>query len=104
MAWGHRLPVWRINERFVVRDTYLKTLYYWMLRDGVFEYTADSMMHSLRQDSLVLDTWFSSALWRLSCLGRPHKTPQLRSQYAVRGCVYRFWYIILLNNKNDVSI
>ncbi|MFP3038202.1 MAG: class I tRNA ligase family protein [Candidatus Hodgkinia cicadicola] len=98
MVWGHRLPVWRIGKRFVVRDTYLKALYYWVLRDGVFEHSADSMMCSLKRDSLVLDTWFSSALWRLSCLGWPHKTSQLRSRYGL-GTVFTgfdilfFWII-----------
>ncbi|MFP3039606.1 MAG: class I tRNA ligase family protein [Candidatus Hodgkinia cicadicola] len=98
MAWGHKLPVWRIDERFVVRDTYSKALYYWLLRDGVFEHTADSMMCGLKQDPLVLDTWFSSALWRLSCLGWPHKTSQLRLQYG-SGVVFTgfdilfFWII-----------
>ncbi|MFP3039297.1 MAG: class I tRNA ligase family protein, partial [Candidatus Hodgkinia cicadicola] len=52
MAWGHQLPVWRIGKRFVVRDTYLKALYYWILRDGIFEHSADSMMCSLKRDSL----------------------------------------------------
>ncbi|MFP3039460.1 MAG: class I tRNA ligase family protein [Candidatus Hodgkinia cicadicola] len=101
MAWGHQLPVWRIGKRFVVRDTYLKALYYWVLRDGVFEHSADSMMCSLKRDSLVLDTWFSSALWRLSCLGWPHKTSQLRSRYGL-GTVFTgfdilfFWIIKMI--------
>ncbi|MFP3038412.1 MAG: class I tRNA ligase family protein [Candidatus Hodgkinia cicadicola] len=101
MSWGHQLPVWRIGKRFVVRDTYLKALYYWVLRDGVFEHSADSMMCSLKRDSLVLDTWFSSALWRLSCLGWPHKTSQLRSQYGL-GTVFTgfdilfFWIIKMI--------
>ncbi len=39
------------------------------------------------QDLLVLDTWFSSALWRLACLGWPHKTKQLRVRYGL-GVVF----------------
>lgn len=46
----------------------------------------------------MLDTWFSSALWCLSCLGWPHKTAQLRQQYGL-GAVFTgldilfFWIV-----------
>ncbi|MFP3038120.1 MAG: class I tRNA ligase family protein [Candidatus Hodgkinia cicadicola] len=65
IAWGHRLPVWWIGKEFVVRDTYLKALYYWVLRTGVFGRPASSLLRGLKQGLLVLDAWFSSALWRL---------------------------------------
>ncbi len=36
---------------------------------------------ALRQDSDVLDTWFSSALWPFSVLGWPEKTKELEKYY-----------------------
>jgi len=35
----------------------------------------------LRQESDVLDTWFSSALWPFSTMGWPEKTPELKTYY-----------------------
>ena len=35
----------------------------------------------LRQDSDVLDTWFSSGLWPFSTLGWPEKTADLKAFY-----------------------
>jgi valyl-tRNA synthetase len=37
--------------------------------------------HRLEQDTDVLDTWFSSALWPHSTLGWPEKTPELAKYY-----------------------
>jgi valyl-tRNA synthetase len=67
--WGHRIPVWYCD--------------------------ADGSMHAsrtdltacpkcgggLRQDTDVLDTWFSSGLWPFSTLGWPEETPELKVFY-----------------------
>ena len=61
--WGHRIPVWYCNdcgEMIVSRE----------------DATECPKCHSknLRQDTDVLDTWFSSWLWPFSTLGWPDKT------------------------------
>lgn len=57
--WGHRIPAWYDNEGniYVGRDEAEVRQKYQL---------ADSL--ALRQDSDVLDTWFSSALWTFSTL------------------------------------
>ncbi len=44
----------------------------------------------LAQDSDVLDTWFSSALWPFSTLGWPDDTPELRKFYPTSALVTGF--------------
>ena len=62
--WGHRIPVW-YGPGGEVRCV------------GPDEAPPDGWT----QDSDVLDTWFSSALWPLSTLGWPDDTPDLRAFY-----------------------
>ena len=45
---------------------------------------------NLRQDSDVLDTWFSSGLWPFSTLGWPDKTPALKKYYPTSVLVTAF--------------
>ncbi len=51
-----------------------------------------------RQDSDVLDTWFSSALWPFSTLGWPDDTPDLRAFYPtsvlVTGYDILFFWVV----------
>lgn len=68
--WGHRIPAWTCEdcgEITVKRD----------------DPTACSHCHSsnITQESDVLDTWFSSALWPISTLGWPDDTADLRKFY-----------------------
>ena len=64
--WGHQIPVWYCNdcnEMIVSRET---------------PTTCPACGGTnLRQDSDVLDTWFSSALFPFSVMGWPDKTPEL---------------------------
>ena len=39
------------------------------------------IISNIQQDSDVLDTWFSSALWPFSTMGWPDETPELRTFY-----------------------
>lgn len=68
--WGHRIPVWYCQEcqEMIVATT---------------EPTSCAKCGSgkLTQDSDVLDTWFSSALWPFSTLGWPNETPELNHFY-----------------------
>jgi valyl-tRNA synthetase len=67
--WGHRIPAWYCScgEIIVSRSEPTKCP-----KCGSSE---------LRQDSDVLDTWFSSGLWPFSTLGWPQKTDDLKTFY-----------------------
>lgn len=68
--WGHRIPVWYCKgcgEVIVSKDTP--------------ENCPKCGLRNLEQDSDVLDTWFSSALWPFSTLGWPDKTLDLKYFY-----------------------
>jgi len=62
--WGHRIPV-----------------YYGPNDEVVCVGPGEQAPEGWRQDSDVLDTWFSSALWPFSTLGWPDDTPDLRTFY-----------------------
>ena len=59
--WGHRIPAYYHKETGEV----------------VVSMDPPKDMENYIQDSDVLDTWFSSALWPFSTLGWPNKTPDL---------------------------
>jgi valyl-tRNA synthetase len=67
--WGHRIPVWYCD------------------RDGSMHVSRTDLAECpqcrgpLRQDTDVLDTWFSSGLWPFSTLGWPESTPELKVFY-----------------------
>lgn len=79
--WGHRVPAWYDDAGNIyvgydeqeVRKTYN---------------LADNL--DLQQDSDVLDTWFSSALWPFSTLGWPEKTPEFTQFYPTNVLVTGF--------------
>ena len=60
--WGHRIPAWYKGDEVYV---------------GIEAPTGDGWI----QDSDVLDTWFSSALWPFSTLGWPENTELLKRYY-----------------------
>ncbi len=68
--WGHRIPAWYCGDCSEI--TVSRT-----------DVTACSKCGSgnIRQDSDVLDTWFSSGLWPFSTLGWPEKTEDLKAFY-----------------------
>jgi valyl-tRNA synthetase len=80
--WGHRIPVWYCQDCAKVTAS-------------VAEPTACIHCGSKQiiQDSDVLDTWFSSALWPHSTLGWPDDTDDLR--YFYPGSVMETGYDIL---------
>jgi valyl-tRNA synthetase len=67
--WGHRIPVWYCDA------------------DGSMHVSRTDLTSCpqcggpLRQDTDVLDTWFSSGLWPFSTLGWPAQTPELAVFY-----------------------
>ena len=68
--WGHRIPVWYCDE---CDETFAA------LEDPTECRKCSS--DRLRQDTDVLDTWFSSQLWPFSTLGWPDETPDLEYFY-----------------------
>ncbi len=68
--WGHRIPAWYCadcGEITVARQDPTACAY--------------CGSAAIKQDSDVLDTWFSSGLWPFSTLGWPDDTPDLRRYY-----------------------
>jgi valyl-tRNA synthetase len=68
--WGHRIPAWHCETCGDVT----------VARQDPEE-CAHCHSKSIRQDSDVLDTWFSSGLWPFSTLGWPDQTPELKTYY-----------------------
>jgi valyl-tRNA synthetase len=68
--WGHRIPVWYCDD--CGRQTVART-------DPAGCGHCSST--KIRQDTDVLDTWFSSWLWPFSTMGWPDNTPTLQRFY-----------------------
>ena len=76
--WGHRIPAWYCDpcgETVVSRET---------------PAACPRCGGALRQETDVLDTWFSSALWPFSTLGWPEETRALRVYYPTSCLVTGF--------------
>ena len=83
LNWGHQIPAWYgpDNEIFVAIDKH--------------EAAELAKKHyqkevKLTQESDVLDTWFSSALWPFSTMGWPDKTNILEKYYPTSALVTGF--------------
>ncbi|RCK44882.1 valyl-tRNA synthetase [Thalassospira profundimaris] len=72
--WGHRIPAWfGPDGTFFVEETEEEAI-----AAARAHYGKDV---ELSQETDVLDTWFSSALWPFSTLGWPEKTVELDKYY-----------------------
>ncbi|WP_430475496.1 valine--tRNA ligase [Thalassospira lucentensis] len=72
--WGHRIPAWfGPDGEIFVEETEEEAI-----ASAKAHYGKDV---ELTQETDVLDTWFSSALWPYSTLGWPDKTPELDKYY-----------------------
>jgi valyl-tRNA synthetase len=77
--WGHRIPAWYCDdcaEVTVAREEPKKC--------------AHCGSAKLRQETDVLDTWFSSALWPFSTMGWPDETEELKLFYPTSVMVTGF--------------
>ncbi len=76
--WGHRIPAWycECGEVIVSRQTP--------------EECPKCGGNELRQETDVLDTWFSSALWPFSTMGWPDDAPELKKFYPTSCLVTAF--------------
>jgi len=62
--WGHRIPAWYYNDNeFVVAENIQEALNLAREKSG----NRKLIESDLRQDEDVLDTWFSSWLWPITC-------------------------------------
>ena len=77
--WGHRIPAWFCDHCGAI--TVAKEDPACCEKCGSDE---------IRQETDVLDTWFSSALWPFSTLGWPEKSPELASFYPTSCLVTGF--------------
>ena len=67
--WGHRIPAWHCDacgHIVVSRSTPTE---------------CDKCSGTLREESDILDTWFSSALWPFTTMGWPDETEDLKVYY-----------------------
>jgi len=61
--WGHRIPAWYIGEDMYIAETAEEALAQAREKTGSSSLTIED----LNQDEDVLDTWFSSWLWPITC-------------------------------------
>ena len=77
--WGHRIPVWKCSDcsEIIVEETDPDTC-------------PSCGSKQLIQETDVLDTWFSSALWPFSTMGWPENTDLLKTFYPTNVLVTGF--------------
>ncbi|HEU0264307.1 MAG TPA: valine--tRNA ligase, partial [Geobacterales bacterium] len=77
--WGHRIPAWYCDDCGAITVS---------RQDPTT--CSSCASKNLRQETDVLDTWFSSSLWPFSTLGWPDKTPELATFYPTSCLVTGF--------------
>lgn len=77
--WGHRIPAWICKDCDGITVS--------IDEPKVCEHCAS---YKIEQETDVLDTWFSSALWPFSTLGWPNQTEELRIFYPTSVLVTSF--------------
>ncbi len=96
--WGHRIPIW------YSKDDPSKMVCY--AEDGIPPEVAKNP-DAWQQDSDVLDTWFSSALWPFSVFGWPDKTPDFSKFFPtsvlVTGHDILFFWVARMMMMSDYA-
>ena len=77
--WGHRIPAWYCQKCGEV-----------MVAKEEPKICTRCKSNNLHQETDVLDTWFSSALWPFSTLGWPDSTDELKTFYPTSVLVTGF--------------
>ena len=77
--WGHRIPAWYCQECGEVQ----------VAREAP-ESCKECQCERLVQETDVLDTWFSSALWPFSTIGWPDSTDELKTFYPTSVLITGF--------------
>ncbi len=81
--WGHRIPAWYdSNNNIFVAENENAAL--------KLAKKKNKKINKLNQETDVLDTWFSSALWPFATLGWPSKTKELSKFYPTSVLVTGF--------------
>ncbi len=82
--WGHRIPAWydENNNVFVAENQKLAI--------SLAKKKNKNRKFKLKQETDVLDTWFSSALWPFATLGWPSKTKEFTKFYPTSVLVTGF--------------
>jgi valyl-tRNA synthetase len=77
--WGHQIPAWTCADcgHLMVEETDPSSC-------------EKCQSNNLKQESDVLDTWFSSALWPFSTLGWPEQTEELKFFYPTSVLITSF--------------
>tara|TARA_B100000579_G_scaffold435624_1_gene459375 strand:- start:921 stop:3569 length:2649 start_codon:yes stop_codon:yes gene_type:complete len=82
--WGHRIPAWYDdNENIFVAENEKDALVLAKRKNK-------NRKFELKQETDVLDTWFSSALWPFATLGWPTRTKELSKFYPTSVLVTGF--------------
>jgi valyl-tRNA synthetase len=82
--WGHRIPAWYDDDKNIfVAENEKEALKLAKKKNKKKSFT-------LKQETDVLDTWFSSALWPFATLGWPSKTKELSKFYPTSVLVTGF--------------
>ena len=82
--WGHRIPIWHCGdckEMVPAVDSSVELFEGHARAAGVPKKCPQCGGTELKQETDVLDTWFSSGLWPFSTLGWPDETADLRTFY-----------------------
>jgi len=84
--WGHRIPAWYDEKNNIyVAESEKKAL---LLASKKIKNKNKKI--KLKQETDVLDTWFSSALWPFATMGWPSKTKELKKFYPTSVLVTGF--------------
>ena len=82
--WGHRIPAWYDDSgNIFVAENEKEAI-------SLAKKKYKNKKFKLRQETDVLDTWFSSALWPFATLGWPNKTKELSKFYPTSVLVTGF--------------
>ena len=82
--WGHRIPAWYDEKNNIyVAENEKKALLLAKKKNK-------NKVIKLKQETDVLDTWFSSALWPFATMGWPLKTKELKKFYPTSILVTGF--------------
>jgi valyl-tRNA synthetase len=82
--WGHRIPVWYGNDGKIFAAESKKDA------EKLAKAYYKNKTYNLIQETDVLDTWFSSALWPFATLGWPKKNNMLKKFYPTSVLVTGF--------------
>jgi len=77
--WGHRIPAWSCSECGEL-----------MVESVDPEKCSKCGSSAIEQETDVLDTWFSSALWPFSTMGWPENTKELQTFYPTSVLITSF--------------